>query len=130
MSDSILTGTKKALGIDENYTAFDPDIIMHINSVFSTLNQIGIGPVDGFEIEDATATWAGYLLENPRFNFIKSYVYLSVRLLFDPPATSFAIAALEKQKEEYEWRISVLREGGSWISDAPELDGGNALGVG
>lgn len=115
-SVSILSSTKKVLGIDESYDVFDPDIIMHINSVFATLNQMGIGPVDGFEIEDAEATWDHFLIQNPKFNFVKSYVYIKVRLLFDPPATSFLIAALEKQAQELEWRLSVLRESGVWIS--------------
>lgn len=131
---SILNGTKKALGIDGAYAVFDPDIIMHINSVFSTLNQLGIGPVDGFEIEDSSTTWDVFLLGNPRFNFVKTYMYLRVRLLFDPPATSFLIAAYEKQKEEFEWRINTLREGGAWLpvntteGVLAELDGGNAVG--
>lgn len=131
MSDSILTSTKTSLGITEDYTVFDPVILMHINSVFSTLNQIGIGPVDGFEIADATPTWDSYLLENAKFNFIKTYMYLRVRLLFDPPSTSFHITALEKQIDELTWRISALREAGVWIPNvesSPELDGGNAVG--
>lgn len=113
MSDSILNSTKKNLGIGADYLAFDQDIIMYINSVFSTLTQLGVGPVGGFEIEDATPTWEAYLNGKPSMNFIKTYMYLRVRLLFDPPATSFLITALEKQKEELEWRISVQRELGS-----------------
>lgn len=131
MSDSILNGTKKALSIPEDYDVFDADIIMHINSVFSTLNQLGIGPVDGFEIEDADATWTSYLLSNPKFNFVKSYMYLSVRLLFDPPTTSYLIDALKDQKDQFEWRISVLREGGAWAAvpgSLADVDGGNAVG--
>lgn len=115
MSDSILTTTKKALSLAEDYTAFDSDIIMHINTTFSTLNQLGVGPVGGFEIEDATPVWDDFLVGNSRFNFIKSYMYLKVRLLFDPPATSFHIEAMKNQISEFEWRISVLRESGIWI---------------
>lgn len=110
MSDSILSSTKKVLGVPDTYNVFDADIVMHINSVFSTLNQLGVGPVDGFEIVDATALWDLFLLNNPRLNFIKTYMYLRVRLLFDPPTTSYLITALEKQKEELEWRISIQRE--------------------
>ena len=109
MSDSILVGTKKALDIPEDYDVFDTNIIMHINSVFSTLNQIGIGPVDGFEVEDDTATWTSYIGTNVRYNSVKTYMYLRVRMLFDPPATSFLIDAITKQKDELEWRLSALR---------------------
>lgn len=108
--DSILDSTKKVLGLDSEYTAFDQDVIMHINSVFSTLHQLGIGPDNGFMIEDKTPTWTQYLGADMNLNSVKSYVYLKVRLLFDPPATSFAIAAMEKQIEELEWRINVHRE--------------------
>lgn len=112
---SILKSTKKALDVPENYDAFDQNIIMHINGVFSTLNQLGIGPVDGFEIANDEATWADFIGENLRYNFLKTYMYLKVRMLFDPPATSFLIDALTKQKDELEWRISALREIDSWV---------------
>jgi hypothetical protein len=115
---SILTSIKKALGLVESYEAFDPDIVMYTNTVFSTLNQLGVGPELGFQISDKTATWESFLGSDPRLNFVQSYVYLKVRLLFDPPATSFAIAAFEKQIEELGWRISVFREGEKWVSPA------------
>jgi hypothetical protein len=115
MSDSILTSTKKTLGLAEDYTAFDPEIIMHINSVFSTLTQLGVGPIEGFEIEDAEAEWSSFLLGNAPFNFVKTYMYLRVRMLFDPPSTSFHLTALKEQAQEHEWRISVLRENGTWV---------------
>lgn len=110
MSDSILTSTKKILGIDENYIVFDLDIVTHINSVFTTLSQLGVGPIGGFYIEDATAIWDDYVTPEMNLNSVKTYMYLKVRLLFDPPATSFHIAALEKQILEYEWRLNVLTE--------------------
>lgn len=119
MSDSILTTTKKILGIDEDYTAFDPDIMMHINSVFVTLNQLGIGPEMGFAIEDALPTWADFLGDDLRYNAVKTYVYLRVRLLFDPPATSFLISSMKEQVQELEWRLSVHREGESWMNPNP-----------
>jgi hypothetical protein len=119
MNDSILTSTKKILGIDENYTVFDPDILLHINSVFSTLNQLGIGLVTGFQVEDADAVWSDFLGTDIRLNSIKTYVYLRVRMLFDPPATSFHIAAIQEQIRELEWRINVLREEGSWVDPDP-----------
>jgi type II secretory pathway component HofQ len=97
VSASILTSTKKILGIEETDTSFDLDILTHINSVFSTLNQLGIGPEQGFAIEDATPTWDAFLGTDPRLNQVKSYVYLRLRLIFDPPTSSYAITAMEKQ---------------------------------
>ena len=118
---SILITVKKSLGIDQNDEAFDTDILMHLNSVLSTLNQIGIGPDDGFEVADNTATWEDFLGVEPRLNLVKSYVHLKVRLLFDPPATSFAIDAIKTQITEYEWRINVVREVDLWVPVVPEL---------
>jgi hypothetical protein len=118
---SILSSVKKALGIEEAYTAFDPDVLMHINTVFSTLNQLGIGPEDGFMIEDAEPTWDAFLDDDYRLNSVKSYVYLRVRLLFDPPATSYLIEAMRKQVEEFEWRLNVYREETAWIDPDPDL---------
>lgn len=115
MSASILNSIKKVLGIDESYTAFDADIVMHINSVFSTLNQLGVGPAEGFMIEDESATWDTFIGTDPRFNAVKSYVYLRVRLLFDPPTTSYMIEAQQQQVKELEWRLNVQREGESWL---------------
>lgn len=121
MTDSILDNIKKILGLDPGYTVFDPDVIIHINSVFSTLNQLGIGPVDGFMIEDSAATWNTFIGNDPRLNNIKTYVYLRVRLLFDPPSTSFVIDAMQTQIKELEWRINVQREGEAWTD--PNLPG-------
>lgn len=111
---SILTSTKKSLGLDEDYTAFDPDILMFINSVLATLNQIGIGPENGFQIEDKVATWESFLGTEPRLNTVQAYVHFKVRLLFDPPATSFAIAAIENQIKELEYRIYTFSEVEKW----------------
>jgi len=111
---SILTSIKKVLGVDESYTAFDEDILMHINSVFSTLNQLGIGPTEGFMIEDSTATWDAFLGTDKRLNAVKTYTYLSVRFLFDPPTTSFVIDAMQKQIGELAWRLNIVKEGDSW----------------
>lgn len=126
MSNSILTSTKKILGLPEGYTEFDQDVIMHINSVFSTLEQLGIGPVAGYMIDDAIPVWADYLANDFRLNSVRTYVYLRVRLLFDPPATSFHINAIEEQIKELEWRLNTHREGLSWtepvvVPDHPEL---------
>src|SRR3954466_15938502 len=98
MEQSILTSTKKILGIDEAYTAFDLDIITHINSAFSTLTQLGIGPSQGFMIEDATAEWNEFIPDSDfQYNSVKSYVFLRVRQIFDPPSTSYLIAAFNEQ---------------------------------
>lgn len=120
MSDSILTSTKKILGLEESYTAFDFDVITHINSAFSTLNQLGVGPAEGFQIEDATPTWEDFLGLNPQYNMVKSYVYLRVRVLFDPPQTSYLIQAFRDEIEQFEWRISVLRESTDWVDPDPD----------
>lgn len=119
MADSILTNIKKIVGITELDTSFDPDIIMHTNTVFAVLNQLGIGPTDGFVIEDATPTWDDFLDGDKRLNMVKTYVYLRVRLLFDPPQTSFVIESLNKQIEELEVRMSIVREGDSWVDPKP-----------
>ena len=120
MIDSILTSIKKVLGIDDSYTAFDEDTIMHINSVFSTLNQLGIGPDDGFAIEDDTATWDTYLDGDLNKNSVKTYMSLKVRLLFDPPTTSFTQEAMKQQAQELEWRLNVVREDTEWVDPDPD----------
>lgn len=110
MTDSILNNTKRVLGLQEDYDAFDADIILHINSVFGTLNQLGIGPEEGFLIEDAEATWNTFLAGDKRLNPVKTYVYLRVRLLFDPPGTAYLVLAMQEQIREMEWRLNVQRE--------------------
>lgn len=109
---SILNTIKKALGLDPSYDVFDTDLVMHINSTFATLSQLGVGPEEGFSIEDDSATWQDFLglVETNKLLFVKSYMYLKVRLLFDPPTTSFAIDAMKKNAEEYEWRLNVQTE--------------------
>lgn len=112
--DSILDSTKKILGIEADYTAFDVDITTHINSAFSTLTQLGVGPAEGFAIADKNDVWGDFLGDDPRLNSVKSYVYLRVRMLFDPPGTSFLLDALKQQVKEYEWRLNVTREEDGW----------------
>jgi hypothetical protein len=116
---SILTSVKKVLNIDASYTAFDEDILMHINSVFATLTQLGVGPATGFAIEDDTATWDAFLGTDPRLNNVKTYVYLRVRMLFDPPATSYLIDAMTAQIRELEFRMNVYREETAWVDPDP-----------
>lgn len=123
MDKSILNNIKKILGLDESYTAFDTDVMIHINSVFSTLSQLGIGPAGGFMIEDDILTWDDYIPDgDPNLNAVKTYIYLRVRLLFDPPATSFAIQAMERQITEHEWRLNTYREETSWTEPIPRPD--------
>ena len=107
--ESILTSIKKLLGIQEEYTNFDNDIIMHINSTFSTLTQLGVGPSNGFIIKDKSSTWDEFISDN-RLECVKSYVYLKVRLLFDPPSTSSVMDSINRQITEYEWRINVYSD--------------------
>ena len=109
--ESILTSIKKLLGIAESYKNFDTDIIIHINSALMVLNQLGVGPSQGFSIKDETNTWSEFIPED-RYDMesIKSYVYMKVRLLFDPPASSAAITSMEKMVSELEFRINVAAE--------------------
>lgn len=114
MAQSILNNVKKVLGLSTDDDSFDEDVLTHINSVFSDLTQLGIGPDDGFEIEDDTTTWDAFLESDKEYNSVKSYVYLRLRLIFDPPGTSFAIESMQKQIEKFEWRLNVHREGLEW----------------
>lgn len=121
MSESILKSVKKTLNLQPDYEAFDPDVVMHVNSVFSTLNQLGVGPASGFMIEDGGPTWSEFLGNDPRLNHIKTYVYLRVRLLFDPPATGFHTKAMQEQIQELEWRINAQREDTQWVDPTPPV---------
>lgn len=107
--ESILISIKKLLGIEAEYDAFDMDIIIHINSVFNILHQLGVGPANGFAIEDETTQWSSYLSDNNLLNMVKSYVGLKVRELFDPP-TGAAAEATTRLINELEWRINVSAE--------------------
>lgn len=109
--DSILTSIKKALLIAEDYKQFDADIIMHINSVFMTLTHLGVGPSEGFYIEDASAEWTDFVDDIVTINAVKTYMYLKVKLLFDPGSIgSSTLAAYERQMQELEWRLHVISE--------------------
>lgn len=107
VTESILDSTKAALGIVPTYDAFDNQLIMYINTAFSTLHQLGVGPDEGFFIEDNTATWTDFLNGKRLLNMVITYVHMSVRLMFDPPANSFATTAMKEQMKELEWRINV-----------------------
>jgi len=107
---SILTDTKKILGVDAAYTVFDLDIITHINAAFSTINQLGVGPEEGFFIEDSTEEWDAFEVPPNQLHLTKTYIYLRVRMLFDPPGTSFLIQAMNDQIAQLEWRLNMFRE--------------------
>lgn len=106
--NSILTSIKKLLGIDESYTVFDQDIIMHINSAFFILFQLGVGkdPSSPFSISDETQEWTDFI-DAGQVDLVKSYIYLKVRLLFDPPQNSALLTAIKEQIAEFEWRANV-----------------------
>jgi len=107
MDDSILTSIKSLLGLQEEDTHFDNDIIMHINSVFFILNQLGVGDPNGFSITDRYKRWDSYLSTNLNLNAVKSYIYLKVRLLFDPPLSNALINIINDQISELEFRIMI-----------------------
>lgn len=110
MSESILDSVKKALSIPTEYTEFDAVIIMYINSAFSTLNELGIGPSTGFMIEDGVAVWDDFTAGDIRYNSVKTYVSFRCRLMFDPPAAAFVLTSMETQIKELEWRLNAVRE--------------------
>ena len=108
--ESILTSIKKLLGITEEYDQFDPDIIMHINSVFMILTQLGVGPAEGFSIEDDTAVWTDFIQDVKKLESVKTYIYLKVKLLFDPPLSSAVSDSTNRLINELEWRLNVAAE--------------------
>lgn len=105
--DSILTSIKKLLGITEEYRHFDGDLILHINSVLAILTQLGVGPEKGYSITNEFDKWTDFLPNDPRLADVKSYVYLKVKLLFDPPISSAVAESTRRLIDELEWRISV-----------------------
>lgn len=110
MEESILDSTKKILGLTADYTPFDLDVITHINAAFSLLNQLGVGPDDGFSISSNQTLWSDYDVPANQLHLVKTYIYLKVRILFDPPTTSFLLDTYGNQIKEYEWRLNVFRE--------------------
>lgn len=110
MTDSILTTLKASLGLTEDDTNFDPELIMHTNSVLSTFNQLGLGPDEGYAITDKDQTWEDFLGNELRYNDAKSLLYLRVRMLFDPPTVGYVVTAYEKLIDEAVWRLNVSRE--------------------
>lgn len=130
IGNSILDSVKKNLGLGVDYDVFDHDIMTHINATFMNLQQLGIGPTEGFVIENAETTWDAFLgaQASPLLNSVKAYMQFKVRLAFDPPGASFHIASLEKQIQELEWRMLIVREelldisAGVSVPDLPPAD--------
>ena len=111
--ESILTSIKKLLGIAEEYEHFDNDIIMHINSVFMILTQLGVGPSKGFVITDSSASWDDFLPEGgEKLQAVKTYMYMKVRLMFDPPTSSAVMESMNRMISELEWRLNVAVDPG------------------
>lgn len=106
MQESILTSVKKMLGIEEEYDHFDMDIILHINTFFSVLHQMGVGPVGGFQITDKEQKWTDFAnISEVSLNIVKNYIYMNVKLVFDPPSSSSTVETYNKLIKEYEWRL-------------------------
>lgn len=108
--ESILTSIKKMLGAEEGYEQFDTDIIMHINSVLMILTQLGVGPAEGFSIEDDIPTWGDFLDDSTKYESVKTYVFMKVKLIFDPPLSSAVIESMNKMINEFEWRLNMEAE--------------------
>ena len=111
--DSILTSVKKMLGISEDCTDFDADIIMHINTVFRIRNQLGVGPNTCVTIEDDIPTWSDFIPDGQNLEMVKSYMYMKVRLLFDPSASSTVMQSMNQAISEMEWRLNVSVDPGT-----------------
>lgn len=105
--ESILTSIKKLLGIAEQDTSFDTDVIMHINTVFMVLGQVGVGPEGGFAIKDSSAEWTDFVEDTSKIEGMKTYVYLRVKEVFDPPTTSAVLQNMKDSARELEWRLNI-----------------------
>lgn len=119
MENSILTSTKQILGINADYEVFDLDIITHINSSLAIASQLGVGP-DGFMIEDEYPEWSALQIPQEQINLLRSYVFLRVRMLFDPPTTSFHLDVMKNQIQEFEHRLTYFREGYMVVDEIDE----------
>jgi len=108
--DSILLSIKKLLGIEEDYTQFDSDIVLHINSAFGVLHQLGVGSTTPFSIATEEAEWSDFFGTNEDLELVKTYIYMKVRTFFDPPQTGYLLDAYAKQVNELEWRLQVIAD--------------------
>ena len=117
--ESILLSIKKLLGMDRNYNAFDTDIIININSVLMILWQLGVGVGEKpFAISGEKETWSDFLANSSKLELVKTYIYMKVKLIFDPPSSGVLHEAIERQIQEFEWRLNIQSEGG--YADATE----------
>lgn len=114
MSESILDSIKSMLGSDADYTVFDNEILVFINSAFSTLNQLGVGPSNGFMIKGSSETWADFLGDATRLESVKQYIFMKVKIGFDPPANSSVLSAYKDMCSELEWRLNVATDPGNY----------------
>ena len=110
MDESILNSIKKLLGLPSDYTVFDQDILIHINTVFMILNQMGVGPESGYRITSSDNVWSEFIDDVSRMESVKTYIYLKVRLIFDPPQNSALIQAIQSSISELEWRLNVAND--------------------
>lgn len=118
-ADSILLSVKKVLGVDADCSDFDTDILMHLNSVLAVLQQLGIGPDDGYYVDGIDQTWSDYLGESHAYvAMVKSYITAKVRLLFDPPVSSAVMESLSRTCSEFEWRANVAAENKQLVDKA------------
>lgn len=108
--ESILDSVKKLLGIELDDVSFDNELVLDINSTLMVLNQLGVGPGEGFVIADNVSTWPEFIGDRKDLELIKTYTYLKVRLMFDPPQNSFLVDSIKKQCDEFEWRLNVQVE--------------------
>lgn len=111
-TESILTSIKKMLGIEEDYEHFDPDILMHINTALNVLQQLKVGPAGGFIVTDKSQSWSDFVPDANRIQMVKTYVYMKVRMIFDPPTAGAIMDAFKAQAQELEWRLNVATDPG------------------
>lgn len=134
MEESILKSTKKILNIGVDDTSFDQDILTHIDSAFSHLHQLGIGPQAGFVVEDENVEWSAFLHAEtplPILSAVKTNVYLRVRSIFDPPQMPHVMSAMQAQLLESDTRLLMMREETGWVDPDPAfaiVDGGDPTG--
>jgi hypothetical protein len=110
MGESILATIKKMLGLEADYTPYDTDIIILINSAFMTLNQLGVGPQEGFAIKDYSSKWDDFVTNNVMINSVQEYVYMKTKMVFDPPQNSYVMDAMKDRCKEYEVRMNMQAE--------------------
>ena len=108
MNESIFDSIKALLGPDASYEVFDQDILIHINTAIAVLTQIGVGPASGFMVTGSDETWFDFIGDSDKsLNMVKTYVYMKVKMAFDPPVNSSALSAYQEACKEYEWRLNV-----------------------